>query len=95
MKGSCMNRRSATVFLAVEESHPHFQESGPDRYVVQLGADGGTFGMPDLPDGLIGATLIFDFEGCNPRLKRGDVIAITGDFLPAEQEGKTDRREDA
>jgi hypothetical protein len=90
-----MDRRATTLFLTVEESHLAFQESGPDRFVVQLGADGN--GKADsiltagaLPEGLIGATLILDFEGCNPRLKHGDVIAVTGDFLPASEvsEGK-------
>jgi len=96
-----MDRLKTTLFLTVEEAHPHFQESGPDRFIVQLGADGKSkadavlSGMPSLPDGVIGATLILDYEGCNPRLKRGDVIAITGDILPAKQEGKTDGKETA
>lgn len=91
-----MERRATTLFLTVEESHLAFQESGPDRFVVQLGADGNGKadsilpGMPSLPPQLIGATLILDYEGSNPRLKHGDVIAVTGDFLPASEvsEGK-------
>jgi len=75
------------------------QESGPGRFIVQLGADASSTadrvlnGMPSLPAELIGATLILDYEGCNPRLKLGDVIAVTGDFFPAMKESSNDRKE--
>lgn len=85
-----VGRRITTLIFTVEEAHPAYRDDGPDRFVVQLGADEDTSGRPliegpALPPGLVGATLILDYQGRDPDLKPGDQIAVTGDFLPVKQ----------
>jgi hypothetical protein len=94
-KGNRMvGRRTTSIYFTVEEAYPHARELGPDHFVVQLGADEGSTlgGVPALPPGLVGATLVLDYQGRDPGLKRGDQVVVTGDLLPvmqaSTQEGK-------